>query len=209
MPSSIPANFRSAENVSVPSFSFRSLSLVSSWSGQLIVPVRLSPSFLIFKVDVRCCPPISYSHFHVPTGSTTLSSAAPARPQTARTNAIERIAFMIASEIVAQRKQSDVDRHPPLAAIIPMPRPVVRSTSAETGQLAAIARRVGTFSAAQPCERSLNNFIGVARFGRFDRSAQRHPWLRRSIRPKRARRPSDASVDHDHPEQPEKTGLLP
>src|SRR5215813_8773823 len=61
MPSSIPANFRSAENVSVPSFSFRSLSLVSSWSGQLIVPVRLSPSFLNFKVDVRCCPPISYA----------------------------------------------------------------------------------------------------------------------------------------------------
>ena len=40
---------------------------------------------------------------------------------------------MIASEIVAQRKQSNVDRHPPLAAIIPMPRPVVRSMSAETG----------------------------------------------------------------------------
>src|SRR5262249_24146837 len=93
MPSSIPANFRSAENVSVPSFSFRSLSLVASWSGQLIVPARLAPSFLIFKVDVRCCPPISYSHFHVPTGSTTLSSAAPARPHTPRTNAIERIAF--------------------------------------------------------------------------------------------------------------------
>ena len=31
MPSSIPANFRSAENVSVPSFSFRSLSFVSPW----------------------------------------------------------------------------------------------------------------------------------------------------------------------------------
>ena len=29
---------------------------------------------------------------------------------------------------------------------------------------------VGTFSAAQPCERSLNNFIGFARFGRSDRS---------------------------------------
>jgi hypothetical protein len=72
---------------------------------------------------------------------------------------------MIASEIVAQRKQSNVDRHPPLAAIVSMPRPVVRSMSAETGQLAAIARRVGTFSAAQPCERSLNNFIGFARFG--------------------------------------------
>src|SRR4051794_35276313 len=111
MPSSIPANFRSAENVSVPSFSFRSLSFISSWSGHLIVPARLSPSFLIFKVDVRCCPPISYSHFHVPTGSTTLSSAASAKPHTPRTNAIERIAFMIASEIVAEGKQSNVDRH--------------------------------------------------------------------------------------------------
>jgi hypothetical protein len=72
---------------------------------------------------------------------------------------------MIASEIVAQRKQSNVDRHPPLAAIVSMPRPVVTSVSAETRQLAAIARRVGTFSAAQPCERSSNNFIGVARVG--------------------------------------------
>src|SRR6185437_12891561 len=79
----------------------------------LIVPARLSPSFLIVKVDVRCCPPISYSHFHVPTGSTTLSSAAPARPHAPRTNAIERIAFMIASEIVARRPQPDVDRDPP------------------------------------------------------------------------------------------------
>src|SRR5581483_7767958 len=126
-PFSIPANFRSAENVSVPSFSFRSLSFVSSWSGQLIDPASLSPSFLIFKVDVRCCPPISYSHFHVPTGSTTLSSAVPARPHTPRTNAIERIAFMIASEVVAQREPSDVDRHPSPAAIVSVPRPVVRA----------------------------------------------------------------------------------
>src|SRR6516165_98021 len=77
---------------------------------------------------------------------------------------------MIASEIVAQRKQSNVDRHPPLAAIISMPRPMVRSMSAETGQLVAIARRVGTFSAAQPCERSLNNLIGVARVDDNDSS---------------------------------------
>jgi hypothetical protein len=102
---------------------------------------------------------------------------------------------MIASEIVAQQKQSNVDRHPPLAAIIPMPRPVVRSMSAETGQLAAIARRVGTFSAAQPCERSLNNFIGVARFGRSDRRAQGDRPTLRSITPTRAARLVDASVD--------------
>jgi hypothetical protein len=38
---------------------------------------------------------------------------------------------MIASEIVAQRKQSKVDRHPPLATIVSMPRPVVRWMSAE------------------------------------------------------------------------------
>src|SRR5947199_206576 len=66
----------------------------------------------IFKVDMRFCPPISYSHCHVPIGSTTFSSAAPAKPQTPRTNAIERIAFIIASEIVKQRKPSHVDRHP-------------------------------------------------------------------------------------------------
>src|SRR4051794_29499261 len=142
MPSSIPANFRSAENVSVPSFSFRSLSFVSSWSGQLIVPASLSPSFLIFKVDVRCCPPISYSHFHVPTGSTTLSSAAPAGPHTPRTNAIERIALMTASEIVAQRKPSDVDSHPPPAAIVPVPRPVVRARNGKRSLVAFLIRRV-------------------------------------------------------------------
>src|SRR6185437_11287498 len=108
----------------------------------LIVPARLSPSFLIVKVDVRCCPPISYSHFHVPAGSTTLSSAAPARPHTPRTNAIERIAFMIASEIVAQREQSDVDRHPPLAAIVPMPRPVVRAWNRKRSLVAFLIRQV-------------------------------------------------------------------
>src|SRR5215475_1609644 len=142
MPSSIPANFLSAENVSASSFSFRSLSFVSPWSGQLIVPVSLSPSFLIFKVDVRCCPPISYSHFHVPTGSTTLSSAAPARPHTPRTNAIERIAVMIASEIVAQRKQSNVDRHPPPAAIVSMPGPVVRAWNGKRSLVAVLIGQV-------------------------------------------------------------------
>src|ERR1051325_8582598 len=90
-------NTRTAENVSVPSFSFRSLRLVSFWSGQLIVPASLSPSFLIVSVDVRFCPPMSYSHFHVPTGFA-FSPCAPARPQNPSTNAIERIAFMIDSE---------------------------------------------------------------------------------------------------------------
>ena len=42
---------------------------------------------------------------------------------------------MIASEIVAQRERSDVDRHPPPAAIVSMPRPVVTATGAETKQL--------------------------------------------------------------------------
>jgi hypothetical protein len=40
---------------------------------------------------------------------------------------------MIASEIVAQRKQSNVDRHPALATIVSMPQPVVSAPSAETG----------------------------------------------------------------------------
>src|SRR5438132_11097979 len=89
-------SFRTAGNVSVPSFSFRSLRLVSFWSGQLIVPASLSPSFLIVKVDVRFCPPISYSHFHVPTGST-LSPAA-ARPPTPSTHALQRTAFLVAPD---------------------------------------------------------------------------------------------------------------
>src|SRR3954453_15135615 len=72
---------------------------------------------------------------------------------------------MIASEIVAQRKRSDAGRHPPPAAIVSMPRPVVTAMSAEAGQLAAIARPVGAFSGAQPWERSLNNFTRVARLG--------------------------------------------
>src|ERR1041384_6402337 len=93
---SLPMNFRTAEYVRVPSFSFTSLRFSSFWSGQLIVPPSLSPSVLTVRVAVRFCPPISYSHFHIPTGSTL--SAAPARPQTQSTNAIERIAFMIASE---------------------------------------------------------------------------------------------------------------
>src|SRR5439155_22477082 len=52
-------NSRTAENVRLLSFSFTSLSFVSFWSGQLIVPASLSPSFLIIKVDIRFCPPIS------------------------------------------------------------------------------------------------------------------------------------------------------
>src|SRR5262245_12464259 len=85
---------RSAENVSSPSFSFRSWRFVSFWSGQLIVPVSLSPSFLIVSVDVRFWSPILYSHFHVPTGSDWF--AATARPQTTSTNATDRIALSAA-----------------------------------------------------------------------------------------------------------------
>ena len=90
-------NIRSAEKVRSPSFSFTSLSFVSFWSGQLIVPASLSPSFLIVRVDIRFWPPISYSHFHVPTGSA-FSPCAPARPQNPSTNAAERIVFMFASK---------------------------------------------------------------------------------------------------------------
>src|SRR5262249_50432874 len=72
---SLSMNFRTAVNVRVPSFSFRSLRFASFWSGQLIVPASLSPSFLIFRVDSRFCPPMLYSHFHVPVGSAFLSWA--------------------------------------------------------------------------------------------------------------------------------------
>src|SRR3954469_3198680 len=89
-------NFRTAENVSAPSFSFTPLSFVAFWSGQLIVPASLSPSFVIVRVDVRFWSPISYSHFHVPTGSA-FSPCAVARPQSPSTNAAERIVFMLAS----------------------------------------------------------------------------------------------------------------
>jgi hypothetical protein len=61
---------------------------------------------------------------------------------------------MIASEIVAQRKQSNVDGHPPLATIVSMPRPVVRSMGAEAGN-SQQSRAV--FGLSQP----LNLAIGV------------------------------------------------
>jgi hypothetical protein len=41
----------------------------------------LSPSFLIFMVDVRCSPPISYAHFHVPQESIALPPHVPAIPK--------------------------------------------------------------------------------------------------------------------------------
>src|SRR6188474_504023 len=88
-------NFRTAENVSFPSLNFTSLSFSSFWSGQFIVPARLSPSFLIVSSDVRCWSPILYSHFQVPTGSA-FSPCATARPQNPSTNT-ERIVFMFAS----------------------------------------------------------------------------------------------------------------
>src|SRR5438477_157119 len=58
------------------------------------MPVSLSTSFLIVRVDSRFCPPISYSHFQVPTGSA-LASAARARPLRPNITAAARIAFMI------------------------------------------------------------------------------------------------------------------
>src|SRR6187549_3852062 len=89
-------NFRTAENVSFPSLNFTSLSFSSFWSGQFIVPERLSPSFRIVSSDVRCWSPILYSHFQVPTGSA-FSPCATARPQNPSTNTTERIVFMFAS----------------------------------------------------------------------------------------------------------------
>src|SRR5213594_3342452 len=89
-------NTRTAEKVRSPSFSFTSLSFVSFWSGQLIVPARLSPSFVIVSVEVRFWSPILYSHFHVPIGSA-FSPCAPARRQNAITNDIERSNFMFVS----------------------------------------------------------------------------------------------------------------
>src|SRR4051794_17706243 len=61
------------------------------------MPLSLSPSFLMTRVDVRFAPPISYSHFHVPTGSAAfLSSRAVARPHSPNISAAERIVFMVA-----------------------------------------------------------------------------------------------------------------
>src|SRR6516162_6351698 len=56
---SLSMNFRTAENVRVLAFSFRSLSFSAFWSGQLIVPASLSPSILIVKVAVSFWLPIS------------------------------------------------------------------------------------------------------------------------------------------------------
>src|SRR5207245_1103038 len=112
-------SFRSAENVSLPSLNFGSLIFSSFWSGQLIVPTNLSPSFLGVRVDVRCCPPISYSHCHVPTGFA-FSSRAPAGPQSPSTLAAERIAFMTVSEEPRQ-KQFGTNRHLPLTTTLGTP----------------------------------------------------------------------------------------
>src|SRR6185436_19990685 len=92
----LPPKFRTAEKVSLPSLNFTSLSFSSFWSGQFIVPERLSPSFWIVSSDVRCWSPILYSHFQVPTGSA-FSPCANAKPQSPSTNATERIVFMFAS----------------------------------------------------------------------------------------------------------------
>src|SRR5215468_9763469 len=124
-------NFRTAENVRVPSFSFRSLRFVSFWFGQLIVPASLSPSFLIVRVDVSFTPPISYSQFHVPTGSA-LSPCAPARLVSPSTNVAERIAFMIASkEWRAGSCPTPTGLHPP-TGIQGMPRPLVGRRNLES-----------------------------------------------------------------------------
>jgi hypothetical protein len=55
---------------------------------------------------------------------------------------------MIVSEIVAQRRRSNVDRHPPLATIVSMPRPVGSSKSAKTGN--SLQSRAALES-SQPC----------------------------------------------------------
>src|SRR5215813_1444646 len=86
-------SFRTAEKVSFPSLNFTSLSFSSFWSGQFIVPERLSPSFWIVSSDVRCWSPILYSHFQVPTGSA-FSPCATARPQKTSTDTTQRIVFM-------------------------------------------------------------------------------------------------------------------
>ena len=74
---SSPVNFRTAEKVKVSSFSFRSLTFVSSSSRPADRPGEVVPVFLDLQGG---CPLLStdlISHFHVPTGSTALSSAAP------------------------------------------------------------------------------------------------------------------------------------
>src|SRR5262249_13832542 len=87
---------RSAEKVSSPSLNLTSLSFDSFLSCQVIMPVSLSPSFLTARVDSRFCPPTSYSHFHVPTGSA-FSSRAPAGRHGRATTAAGMFALMVAS----------------------------------------------------------------------------------------------------------------
>src|SRR5215475_790329 len=118
-------NIRTAEKVRVPSFHFKSLRLYSFWSGQLIVPAILSPSFVIVRVDVRCCSPILYSHFHVPTGSA-FSPCALARPQNTSTNAAERIVFIFALQKVAGGKLSAADCLQPATITLRISRLLVR-----------------------------------------------------------------------------------
>ena len=132
-------NTRTAEKVRFPSFSFTSLSFVSFWSGQLIVPASLSPSFLIVSVDVRFWSPISYSHFHVPTGSA-FSPCATARPQMPEYQRRREDRFHVCLQEVAGGEPSDADRLQPLTAILGMPRPPVRiAPPGATGGLPPVA----------------------------------------------------------------------
>src|SRR5262249_4192590 len=94
---SLSMNFRTAENVRVLAFSFTSLSFSPFWSGQVIVPASLSPSFLIVISSVRIWSPILYSHFHVPPGSA-LAPCAPPSPQSPSTNVAERTPLRVASK---------------------------------------------------------------------------------------------------------------
>ena len=117
-------NTRTAAKVSSPAFSFTSFSFVSFWSGQLIVPASLSPSFLIVRVDIRFWPPISYSHFHVPIGfafSPRPRKAAEPEHQRRREDRLH-----VCLQNVASVEPSDADHLPPLNAIVGMPRAAVR-----------------------------------------------------------------------------------
>src|SRR5436190_4839690 len=124
-------NFRTTENVSFPSLNCAAVIFSSFWSGQVIVPSTLSPSFLIVRSAVRFWSPIEYAHFHVPAGSA-FSPCALASPQNPSTNAAARIVFMLPPRSSGRgcptRTASSPDRHSKASATTAHGWPTVLST---------------------------------------------------------------------------------
>jgi hypothetical protein len=137
---SLSVNFRTAENLRVIALQLHALEALSL----LIRPAHHPGELVAVLIGRRGGRPLLPAElvFALPRPGR-IDALASAAPITPRNSAIERIAFVIASEIVARREEPDAGRYPPSASVVSNPRPVVTSMVAETGQLAPIALRGG------------------------------------------------------------------